>query len=265
MAEKRMFAKKIIDSDAFLDMPLSAQALYFHLNMRADDDGFVSNPKRIVGSIGASVDDLKVLLTNRYVIGFESGVIVITHWRLHNTLKADRYHPTDFQEEFSSLELMPNKAYTDCIASQQSQIAGNKMEPIWSQTGTTDKISIDKISVSVKEEEDHSNPHPMVGITDSSITNQVRHPHGEYGWVHLSKEEYACLLKEMGPTELDRCITYIDEAAQSNGNKNGWKDWNLIIRRCHREKWGIHCTTQQAYPGSESGVQYCGYENWDNQ
>lgn len=79
MAEKRMFARKIIDSDAFLEMPLSAQALYFHLNMRADDDGFVNNPKRITDYVNASVDDLKILLTKRFVIGFESGVIVIRH------------------------------------------------------------------------------------------------------------------------------------------------------------------------------------------
>ena len=88
MAEKRMFARKIIDSDAFLEMPLSAQALYFHLNMRADDDGFVNNPKRITDYVNASVDDLKILLTKRFVIGFESGVIVIRHWKIHNTIKA---------------------------------------------------------------------------------------------------------------------------------------------------------------------------------
>lgn len=88
MAEKRMFARKIIDSDAFLEMPLSAQALYFHLNMRADDDGFVNNPKRITDYVNASVDDLKILLTKRFVIGFESGVIVIRHWKSTTLSKA---------------------------------------------------------------------------------------------------------------------------------------------------------------------------------
>lgn len=92
MAEKRMFARKIIDSDAFLEMPLSAQALYFHLNMRADDDGFVNNPKRITDYVNASVDDLKILLTKRFVIGFESGVIVIRHWKIHNTILGNVDH-----------------------------------------------------------------------------------------------------------------------------------------------------------------------------
>lgn len=113
MAEKRMFTQKIIDSDAFLDMPLSAQALYFHLNMRADDDGFVNNPKKLQRYIGAADDDLKLLLAKRFVIGFESGVIVIKHWRMHNTLRRDRYSPTHYQEEFALLEVKDNKAYTE--------------------------------------------------------------------------------------------------------------------------------------------------------
>lgn len=112
MAEKRMFTQKIIDSDAFLDMPLSAQTLYFHLNMRADDDGFVNNPKKIQRMIGASVDDLKILLMKRFIIGFDSGVIVIKHWRMANALRKDRYTPTAFQEELAKLEIEGNGAYT---------------------------------------------------------------------------------------------------------------------------------------------------------
>ena len=112
MAEKRMFTQKIIDSDAFLDMPLSAQTLYFHLNMRADDDGFVNNPKKIQRMIGASADDLKILLMKRFIIGFDSGVIVIKHWRMANTLRKDRYTPTAFQEELAKLEIEDNGAYT---------------------------------------------------------------------------------------------------------------------------------------------------------
>ena len=112
MAEKRMFARSLIDSDAFLEMPLSAQALYFHLNMRADDDGFINNPKRITDYVGAASDDLKLLLAKRFIIVFDSGVIVIRHWRMHNTLKSDRYHPTNYQAEFATLCLEENKAYS---------------------------------------------------------------------------------------------------------------------------------------------------------
>lgn len=113
MAERRMFAKTIIDSDAFLDMPLSAQSLYFHLAMRADDDGFINNPKKIQRMIGAADDDLKLLIAKRFVLVFESGVIVIKHWRLHNTLRKDRYKPTIYQEEFQKLSLKDDGGYTD--------------------------------------------------------------------------------------------------------------------------------------------------------
>ena len=113
MAEKRMFTKSIIDSDAFLEMPLSAQALYFHLNMGADDDGFVNNPKRITDYVNASADDLKILLAKRFIIRFDSGVIVIKHWRMHNTLRSDRYRPTDYQDELALLCVKANKAYTE--------------------------------------------------------------------------------------------------------------------------------------------------------
>ena len=112
MAEKRMFTKKITESDAFLDMPLSSQCLYFHLNMNADDDGFVNNPKRIQRLIGASEDDLKLLIAKAFLLVFESGIIVVKHFRMHNTLQNDRYHPTNYQEEFQMLGLKDNKSYT---------------------------------------------------------------------------------------------------------------------------------------------------------
>ena len=149
MAEKRMFTQKIIDSDAFLDMPLSSQALYFHLNMRADDDGFVNNPKRIQRTIGASEDDLKLLIVKRFVIGFESGVIVIKHWKMHNTLKKDRYNPTQYQEELQTLALKENKSYTEKTGDNLAttwQPNGNHLEPQRNHNGTITEpqYSIDK-------------------------------------------------------------------------------------------------------------------------
>ena len=132
MAERRMFAKTIIDSDAFMDMPLSAQALYFHLSMRADDDGFVNNAKKIQRMIGASDDDCKLLVMKRFVLTFESGVIVIKHWRIHNYIQKDRYQETVYLKEKATLELNKNKAYTECIQNV------SKMYP---------QVSIDKDSI----------------------------------------------------------------------------------------------------------------------
>ena len=99
MAERRMMAKSIIDTDVFLDMPMSSQNLYFHMLLRADDDGFISNPKSILRTIGASEDDLKLLLAKQYIFGFESGVVVIKDWKVHNYIRSDRYKPSQLLEK----------------------------------------------------------------------------------------------------------------------------------------------------------------------
>ena len=113
MAERRMFSKKITESDAFLEMPASAQCLYFHLNLSADDDGFVNAPRKIMRMIGASEDDMRILIGKRFILTFESGVIVVKHWRIHNYIQKDRYTPTTYIEEKKALGLDENKAYTD--------------------------------------------------------------------------------------------------------------------------------------------------------
>ena len=113
MAERRMFAKTIIDSDAFVDMPLSTQALYFHLSMRGDDDGFINNPKKIQRMIGASDDDLKLLILKRFIIPFYSGIVVIKHWKIHNYIRNDRYKPTVYTSEKAMITSKENGAYTE--------------------------------------------------------------------------------------------------------------------------------------------------------
>ena len=113
LAERRMFAKTIIDSDAFVDMPLSTQALYFHLSMRADDDGFINNPRKVQRMIGASDDDMKVLLMKRFLIPFDSGIVVIKHWKIHNYIRSDRYKPTVYAEEKALITSKENGAYTE--------------------------------------------------------------------------------------------------------------------------------------------------------
>ena len=112
MAERRMFAKTIIDSDAFLDMPMSARLLYYDLGMRADDDGFINSPKKIMRMIGASNDDVNILIARKFVIPFDSGVVVIKHWRINNYLRNDRYTETKYLEEKSTLDVDKNGSYT---------------------------------------------------------------------------------------------------------------------------------------------------------
>ena len=111
MAERRMMAKSIIETDMFLDMPTSCQCLYFHLLLRADDDGFISNPKSIVRTLSASADDLKLLIAKQYLISFESGVVVIKDWKIHNYIRNDRYKASNVPER-ELLNIRKDKAYT---------------------------------------------------------------------------------------------------------------------------------------------------------
>lgn len=105
MAQRRMFSLKIVDTDAFLDMPLSTQCLYFHLGMRADDDGFIGNPRRIMKMLGVNEDDMKVLIVKKFIIPFDSGVCVVKHWKMNNYIQADRKLDTNWQKELSMLKI----------------------------------------------------------------------------------------------------------------------------------------------------------------
>lgn len=120
MANKRMFSLSVVDTDKFLEMPISSRLLYYELGMRADDDGFVDNWKKILLFTGLKDDDLKVLITKKFIIPFESGVIVIRHWRMNNYLQNDRTKPTIYQEELKQLDVDKSNVYnlyTECIHS----------------------------------------------------------------------------------------------------------------------------------------------------
>ena len=200
MAERRMFAKTIIDSDAFLDMPLSSQALYFHLSMRADDDGFINNPKKIQRMIGASDDDLKLLFLKRFVIPFESGVCVIKHWKIHNYIQKDRYTPTIYQEEKSSLMIKGNKAYTECI----QDVSG---------ADTQDRVGKDRLGQD-SIEEDMETPAAL------PPAKPVRHKYGEYRNVLLTDADLEKLKTEFPDWEarIERLSSYMASTGKSYKN-----------------------------------------------
>ena len=151
-AERRMFAKSIVLSDAFLDMPLSARCLYFTLGMMADDDGFVGSPKAIMRQCGASQDDMAVLLQKRYVLAFESGIIVIKHWRMNNYLQNDRHKETTYKEELATLTIDDKGAYTE-----RNKIEG--LEPMYTNCIQTvyemdTQVSIGKESIGKDSKEE---------------------------------------------------------------------------------------------------------------
>ena len=231
MAERRMFSKTIIDSDMFLDMPLSTQALYFHLSMRADDEGFINNPKKIQRMIGASDDDMKVLIAKQFIIPFDSGIVVIKHWRIHNYIQKDRFKPTIYENEKSyitekngiyDLNKISNvsEMYPTCIQNgyqmdTQDRIGKDRL----------DKDNIGKDSIASVEAS------PTTELTTPTNTKQkeVKHKHGEYLHVLLTDKQYTSLIEKYGQTIIDGYIQRIDEWIQLKG-KSPYKDFNLAIQ-----------------------------------
>lgn len=173
MAEKRMFAKSIVLSDAFLDMPMSARCLYFTLGMLADDDGFVGNPKSIMRQCGASKDDIEILITKRYLLAFESGVIVIKHWRINNYLRTDRYASTTYLEEKSHLIIDDNGAYTDhekCLgipSIDKNSIDKNRLDKNICTTNKFVKPTLEQVKEYCKERNNNVDPEKFIDFYTS--------------------------------------------------------------------------------------------------
>ena len=216
MAERRMFAKTIIDSDAFLDMPLSTQALYFHLSMRADDDGFINNAKKIKRMIGASDDDLKVLLMKRFLLPFESGVVVIKHWKIHNYIRNDRYKPTIYTDERSALDVKANGAYTE---RQPLGIPDGYQMDTQYRLGEVGSGQ-DSVGEVIEEAAPPPSPKP------------VRHKYGAYKNVLLTDEGYAKLQAEF-PHDYSERIERLSEYIASTGKS--YKNHLATIRSWARK------------------------------
>lgn len=190
MAERRMFSKKITDSDAFIELSSAAQALYFHLNQAADDDGFNNQVQMAMYKAHAGIDDLKILLAKNFIIRFESGVIVIKHWRIHNTLRKDRYNPTNFQEELKSLGIKENGAYT--LNKDGCQVVAK-----WLPQNSIDKNSIDKVN-NKKGQEEKKHLAEFVSMTNA---------------------EYEKLVNTYGKKFADQCVFVLDNYKGSSGKK----------------------------------------------
>ena len=198
MANKRMYSKDITDSDPFIEMSSAAQALYFHLNQGADDDGFNNQVQMAMWKAHASIDDLKVLMAKNYIIRFENGIIVIKHWRLHNTLRKDRYTPTNYQEELSLLGIKENGSYTlGC------QVVANGLP---NGCPSIDKISKDKDSL------------VEGSIVEAAPPKPTRHKYGMYENVLLTDEEYKKLIEEF-PHDYTERIERLSEYIASTGKK----------------------------------------------
>jgi len=190
-----MFAKTIVLSDAFLDMPLSARCLYFTLGMLADDDGFVNSPKSIMRQAGASTDDLNLLMAKRFILAFDSGVIVIKHWRIHNYIQKDRYKESKYMEEKATLMIDQNGAYTECI------------QPV-STLDTQVRLGKDRVRLELGED----------SIEEAEPPKTVRHKYGLYENVLLTDEEFQKLQEEF-PHDCFERIERLSEYIASTGKK----------------------------------------------
>lgn len=191
-----MFSPAIVESDAFLEMPPSSQALYFHLGMYADDDGFV-NPQKIMRMMNASGDDLKVLIAKRFVLPFENGVVVIKHWRINNLIRKDFYRPTQYVEQFNTLTIKENGAYTDSV---------NKL-----LTTRQRRIGKDRIGKVIKE----ASPSDA-GSEIGEIINLFKEVNPSYSMLFKNKTERGAverLLAKMGREKLEATIAFATQAS----------------------------------------------------
>lgn len=248
MAERRMFAKTIIDSDAFIDMPLSTQALYFHLSMRADDDGFINNPKKIQRMVGASDDDLKVLVMKRFIIPFESGIVVIKHWKIHNYIRNDRYKPTVYAEEKKLIETKGNGAYTECIQGV------SKVDTVGIPNGyqMDTQVSIGKDSIGKDRLVEGSVVPATATATEEDKLKLVGGSLGK-GVVYLSDRQLGDLMDRLG---LDAFNRYVDRLATFiiENNARVKSHYDTIL------KWYEEDSKVSNKPKGEAKVRYGNFE-----
>ena len=228
MAERRMFAKTIIDSDAFLEMPTTSQLLYFHLAMRADDDGFVNKPKSLMRMVGCKDDDLKLLFVKKFLIPFESGVVVIKHWKIHNYIRKDTYTETKYKEEKSTLELDENSAYRIAETSPSQICDESVTSPSTQDRIGKERLGKDRIGKGSKGEKETPLDLLQRLLPDYTIPYVLQVKLKE--WITYKterKESY----KEQGLKSLlkqieNNCARYDDQAVCDlidDSMANGWK------------------------------------------
>ena len=222
MAEKRMFSIKLIDTDLFLELPISSQNLYFHLGMRADDDGFVDKPKTIMKVVGAKEDDLKILIMKRFIIPFDNGLIVIRHWRLNNYLRSDRYNETKYLEEKSMLSIKENGEYE-----LKNDIGIPSGRPNTINLNLNTNIN----SLDILEE------NKEIKNKETKEPKNTKKKYGKYQRILLTNDEFRKLCEEFGKEYIEKVIDRIDEYVEENNNKNKYKNFNLVIRKAIRDNW----------------------------
>lgn len=260
MRSRTAFAERVVCSTEFLGMSVRAQCLYFALCMRADDDGFVGSPKPVMQIISATETELSELVSKKYIISFDDGVIAIRHWFVNNCIRKVTYIPSVHQDKKRViLAAGKSKEYMDPLDNLPSVNGADKAEnEVSKEVPPRKKVSpplmvpsssppATPVSLSPYNPPASQKDIPLQNARISSGGEEIsgnktksvhRKSYGEHGRVKLSQEEHDRLVRDYGQAETERCIAYVDEIAQSTNNKPGWKDWNLVVRRCHRDGWG---------------------------
>lgn len=279
MAERRMFAKTIVDSDMFIDMPMSARLLYYDLAMRADDDGFVNSPKKIMRFVGASMDDMNVLIAKQFIIPFESGVVVIKHWKIHNYIQKDRYKATSYQAEKESLTLKNGTYYTDDLP-DVSNLDTECIQDVYS-LDTQDRLGKDRLgkdrielgkdrvrdrdrqelesahapeNLPLEIAENKNNKNNENDFNNSDNKKPTRHKYGTYKNVLLTDEDMEKLKSEF-PDDWQNRIERLSEYIASSGKT--YKNHLATIR-----VWAKKDKEREALKnGSENGKWCMGKES----
>lgn len=223
MAVKRMFSIDVTETDSFLEMPLTAQALYFHLGMRGDDDGFVSNPRSIMRVTGCSEGDLAMLAEAGYIISFRSGVIVISDWKVNNNLRNDRYKPTTFQSERSMLSETANKRYI-----LNGTPTGNQLDTngIPSDNQMTPQPNVTQRNQTQRSSSGNDTAAAADSRTDSGLAEITQHFERVIGIFPRSALDKLQRWREVYPAEIIRAA--IDEAAENNVRK--WRYVDGVLK-----------------------------------
>ena len=212
MAQKRMFSIQVIDTDRFLDMPLSAQALYFHLGMHGDDDGFVGSPQKIARAAGCNSDDLKLLIAKGYILPFESGVVVITDWNINNTLKNDRYHGTIYTAEKALLTQDCNGRF----------MLGTNLEPSRNQIGTN------------LEPEHNVTKH---NLTEGNLSDRAGKPPRARFIPPALDEVQAYCSERKNSVDAARFLDFYSANGWVQGKGKPIKDWKAAVRTWERSSF----------------------------
>ena len=236
MAERRMFAKTIIDSDMFIDMPMSARLLYYDLAMRADDDGFVNSPKKIMRFVGASMDDMNVLIAKQFIIPFESGVVVIKHWRIHNYIRKDTYKETPYKDEKALLYLDKNNGYrleNECPSTNRQRTVNEPSTQVRLGKDRLGKVRLELGKDRDRERQELESAHAPENLpleiaenknnknnendfNNSDNKKPTRHKYGTYKNVLLTDEDMEKLKSEF-PDDWQNRIERLSEYIASSG------------------------------------------------